>query len=197
MGYLITCISVLILTVILPFMIKIYKLLFIIVLVLVAQFGVAQQIKVSPNVKQAMEKVSADQIKTDITYLADDKLKGRAPGTEGYQMAVDYVVAQLKALKVKPAGENKTWLQTVRFKRAFSNDAVMTIDGSATELKRGTDFTISPNPAIAKVDMMAQLVFAGYGISEPKLGYDDYAGLDVKGNCAWVANQIFLFRCCT
>jgi len=141
----------------------------------------AQQIKVSPEVKRAMENVSANQIKADITYLADDKLKGRAPGSEGYQMAVDYVVGQLKALNVIPAGENNTWLQTVRFKRAFSTDAVMSIDGSTTELKRGTDFTISPNPAMSKVDVGTQLVFAGYGVSEPKLGYDDYAGLDVKG----------------
>ncbi|MGZ3756221.1 MAG: M28 family peptidase [Mucilaginibacter sp.] len=160
-------------------MIKLYKPIFAFSLALMACSAFAQQIKVSPEVKQAMDKVSADQIKADITYLADDKLKGRAPGTEGYQMAVDYVVAQLKALGVKPAGENGTWLQTVRFKRAFSSDAVMSLNGA--DLTRGRDFTISPNPASAKVEASAQLVFAGYGASEPKLGYDDYAGLDVKG----------------
>ena len=160
-------------------MIKLYKPIFAFSLALTACSAFAQQIKVSPEVKQAMDKVSADQIKADITYLADDKLKGRAPGTEGYQMAVDYVVAQLKALDVKPAGENGTWLQTVRFKRAFSSDAAMSLNGA--DLTRGRDFTISPNPASAKVEASASLVFAGYGASEPKLGYDDYAGLDVKG----------------
>ncbi len=180
MRYLITC-SLLIITLYPYIMTKLYQSLCFIALVFIARAGFAQQIKVSAEVKQAMDKVSANQIKADITYLADDKLKGRAPGTEGYRMAVDYVVDQLIALNVKPVGEKDTWLQTVRFKRVFSNDAVMTVDASATELKRGADFTISPNPATAKVNISAPLVFAGYGISEPKLGYDDYAGLDVKG----------------
>jgi Zn-dependent M28 family amino/carboxypeptidase len=164
-----------------PIMTRFYQCLYTLILISTANCVFAQQIKVSGEVKQAMDNVSANQIKADITYLADDKLKGRAPGSEGYQMAVDYVIGQLKALNVTPAGENNTWLQTVRFKRAFSTDAVMSIDGSTTELKRGTDFTISPNPAMSKVDVGTQLVFAGYGVSEPKLGYDDYAGLDVKG----------------
>jgi hypothetical protein len=41
------------------------------------------------------------------------------PGSEGYQMAVDYVIDQLKAVNVKPAGENNTWLQKVRLRKAF------------------------------------------------------------------------------
>ncbi|MDB5011148.1 MAG: peptidase, partial [Mucilaginibacter sp.] len=61
-------------------MVNFYKQLFIVSLVLVAQLGFSQ-VKLSPEVKQAMDKASADQIKADITYLADDKLKGRAPGT--------------------------------------------------------------------------------------------------------------------
>ena len=51
--------------------------------------------------------VDSNQIRADVTYLADDKLLGRAPGTPGYQMAVDYVVGRLKGLNVKPAGENR------------------------------------------------------------------------------------------
>ncbi|HEY0245775.1 MAG TPA: M28 family peptidase, partial [Mucilaginibacter sp.] len=117
-----------------------------------------------------------------------DKLKGRGPGTEGYQMAVDYVVGRLKELNVKPAGENGTWVQTVKFRKATSTDAVMTLDGVATELKKGTDYTISPNPANPKVSVTAPLVFVGYGASEPKLGYDDYAGVDVKGKIVVVVS---------
>jgi hypothetical protein len=161
-------------------MISIYKTAAIIALVVTGKVSFAQEIKISTEVKNAMDQVSAERIKADITYLADDKLKGRAPCTEGYQMAVDYVVGQLKALNVKPAGENGTWLQTVRFKKAFSNDAVLTVDGDG-ELKRGTDYAISPNPVMPKVALSAPLIFAGYGASEPKLGYDDYAGIDVKG----------------
>lgn len=132
------------------------------------------------DVKAAMNDVSADQIKADIAYLADDKLQGRAPGTPGYQMAVDYVTQRLKEIGAKPAGENGTWIQTVKFRKSFSTDGLMTIKGGP-ELKKGTDYTISSNPSKASVTATADLVFVGYGASQPKLGYDDYAGVDVKG----------------
>ena len=138
----------------------------------------AQQVKLSPEVKQAMDGVSADKIKADITYLADDKLKGRGPGTEGYQMAVDYVIAEMKALNVKPAGENGTWLQKVRLRKSVPQDAQLSVNNQPID-KSG--YVFFPNPAVNKISLSAGLVFAGYGISEPSLGYDDYAGLDVRG----------------
>jgi hypothetical protein len=162
-------------------MIKFYRLLAIVPLIAFTIPTIAQQIKVTAEVKAAMATTSPDQIKADVAYLADDKLLGRAPGTPGYQMAVDYVVDRLKTLGVKPAGENGTWLQTVKFRKAFTSDAVMTIAGAATQPKKPTDYNISPNPAKAVVSITAPLVFVGYGASQPKLGYDDYAGMDVKG----------------
>jgi Zn-dependent M28 family amino/carboxypeptidase len=144
----------------------------------------AQAIKLSPTVARAMDVVKPDDIKDDITYLADDKLKGRMPGTEGYQMAVDYVVDHLKALKVKPAGENGTWLQTVRLRRAFVGDAALSVkydDLNVAAARNANDCVVYPNPVTPNIKLSAPLVFAGYGISEPALGYDDFAGIDVKG----------------
>jgi hypothetical protein len=159
-------------------MIKNHKFILITGLALLARAGFAQQVKLTPEVKQAMDAVSADKIKADITYLADDKLKGRGPGTEGYQMAVDYVVGQLKAVNVKPAGEGGMWLQKVRLRKAIPQDAQLAINNQPAA--KGS-FVFFPNPAVAKINLTAGLAFAGYGISEPSLGYDDYAGLDVKG----------------
>ena len=143
----------------------------------------AQQIQLSKEVKKALTVVDTAQIKADIAYLADDKLKGRAPGTEGYQMAVDYVVDQLKSLNVKPAGENNTWLQEVKLRKAFTKDAIVLLNNSA--LSNGS-YAIFPNPAVPQIKISAKLVFAGYGVSEPSLGYDDYAGIDVKGKIVLV-----------
>jgi len=165
-------------------MIKLYKQLLSASLVLLATSSFAQQIKLSAEVQQAMQQVNPDDIKAHITYLADDKLKGRGPGTEGYQMAVDYVVGQLKGLDVKPAGENNTWLQTVRLRKAFIGDASLSIlngPSNSTSITKGKDYVIYPNPLLPQVSVSAPLAFVGYGISEPALGYDDYAGLDVKG----------------
>ncbi|MCR8559013.1 M28 family peptidase [Mucilaginibacter sp. BJC16-A38] len=144
------------------------------------------QVKLSPEVEASLSKVDTAQFKADIAYLADDKLKGRGPGTEGYQMAVDYVVSRLKGVGVKPAGENGTWLQEVKFRKAFLKDATVSITGTNPALKIGVDYTVFPNPSIANVTVNGQLAFAGYGTSEPSVGYDDYAGLDVKGKIVLV-----------
>ncbi len=161
---------------------KICSLLFVTFFVSSAGSLFAQQIKLSNNVTQALSVIDTAQIKADIKYLADDKLLGRMPGTPGYQMAVDYVVDQLKSLNVKPAGENNTWLQQVKLRKAFVHDAVISVNGGQSNnaaVQGG--YAIYPNPAIPKIKISAGLVFAGYGISEPGLGYDDYAGLDAKG----------------
>lgn len=46
------------------------------------------------------------EVKKHITYLADDKLEGRAPGTQGEKLAQDYIIGEFKKLKLKPAGTN-------------------------------------------------------------------------------------------
>ncbi|WP_448698437.1 M28 family peptidase [Mucilaginibacter sp. AW1-3] len=147
------------------------------------QFTHAQQIKLSKNVKQALNTVDSAEIKADIKYLADDKLLGRMPGTPGYQMAVDYVISRLKKLHVQPAGEKGTWLQKVRLRKAIAHDALITFHPGSYIMSavKPTDYVVYPNPVVPKIETLGNVVFAGYGISQPALGYDDYAGVDVKG----------------
>jgi len=157
-----------------------YKLTFTLALCVFAFMAQAQQIKLRKDVARALRTVDSAEIKADIKYLADDKLLGRMPGTPGYTMAVNYVVGRLKKLKVKPAGEKGAWLQTVRLRKAIAHDAALSATGISSPLI-ATDYTIYPNPVVPKVETTGSVVFAGYGISQPGLGYDDYAGIDVKG----------------
>lgn len=161
-------------------MIRLYKLSLLLTFTALLRPAIAQQITLSPDLKKALTKVEPDQIKADIAYLADDKLKGRLPGTEGFQMAVDYMIGRLKALDVKPAGENGTYLQQVKLRRTFLKEPQIIFD-NGLPVKFGTDYNIAGNPVLPAVSFSAPLVFVGYGISQPALGYDDYAGLDVKG----------------
>ncbi|WP_262892578.1 M28 family peptidase [Hymenobacter qilianensis] len=146
------------------------------------------------SVQKALSKVSADNYKAHVQYLADDKLQGRLPGTPGYQMAVEYVVDQLKKAGVEPAGDNGSFTQQVQLRRAFTEpDAALQLQntaGQATALKAGEEFILYPNPEVPRTSVTAApLVFAGYGISAPGLGYDDYAGLDVKGKVVVVTRE--------
>jgi hypothetical protein len=145
----------------------------------------AQDLKLDKNTKDALSKVDTARIKRDIAYLADDKLKGRLPGTEGYQMAVDYVVAQFKQAGLTPAGDHGTFLQKLILRKASINPALSSAvlrdkDGNQDTLSLGKDITI--HPSALKDNMLAEapLVFAGYGIEVPG-SYSDYEGMDVKG----------------
>ncbi|WBA42716.1 M28 family peptidase [Hymenobacter canadensis] len=134
--------------------------------------------------RKPLSSISPAGFKAHVQFLADDQLRGRQPGTPGYKMAVDYVVAQLQQRGVQPAGENGTFLQTVQLRRAIT-EAGATLRlipaGPASTLAYGTDFTLYPNPVQPETTVEAGLVFAGFGISAPELGYDDYAGLDARG----------------
>ncbi|MFT2009939.1 M28 family peptidase [Pontibacter sp. 13R65] len=144
----------------------------------------AQNQELPKRVVKSLKKTKPNDIRDHIAYLADDRLQGRLPGTEGYQMAVDYVIDQFKAMKVEPAGENQTYLQQVRLRRATAGIAafhLQSADGKEEVLAEGKDFVVYPHPEQEQATVEAPLVFAGFGISAPDLGYDDYANLDAKG----------------
>ncbi len=153
----------------------------------------AQTLAVPAPVAASLQQISAADFKAHVQYLADDRLRGRLPGTPGYQLAVDYATAQLQKMGVRPAGENGTFTQKVRLRRAFVEPGAalryQPAGGPAAPLVYGTDFTFYPNPGLPQVAADAPLVFTGYGISAPELGYDDYAGLDAQGKIVVLTRQ--------
>ncbi|HTI93127.1 MAG TPA: M28 family peptidase [Puia sp.] len=145
----------------------------------------SQNIVLTKSTRQALEQVDSNAIRRDITYLADDRLKGRLPGEPGYQMAVDYVVDQYKQIGLLPAGENGGYTQKVILRKAtIDNSSAIAVlkdgTGNADSLVVGKDIFILPNALRASVNTEAGLVFAGYGLDIPGK-YSDYQGIDVKG----------------
>ncbi len=144
----------------------------------------AQQ-AIPASIQKHIKKASGDEVKKHIAYLADDKLKGRLPGTPEYKTAIEYVEKQLKKLKIQPAGENGSYRQAVTI-RTTSNvkekSSISLINGSNKEkLEAGKDYVLLADPNTTQSSLTAGVVFAGYGISAPEIGHDDYKGVDAKG----------------
>src|SRR5262245_65971277 len=76
-------------------------------------------VPVSRDIKKAMGRSDTNTIRSHIAYLADDKLKGRLPGTEGYQMAVDYVIDQYKKMAIAPGGDTGGYTQKVIIRKSI------------------------------------------------------------------------------
>ncbi|MDU0372491.1 M28 family peptidase [Hymenobacter endophyticus] len=139
---------------------------------------------ISTKVTRALRQVRPDDLKTHIQYLADDRLLGRKPGTPGYQLAVDYVTTQLRAFGVQPAGDNGGFTQLVRLRRAtVQPGATVTYQPAGGSLVLPpAEVHLYPHPEQPRMQLAPSgLAFAGYGISAPDQGYDDYQNLDVRG----------------
>ncbi len=161
------------------------KKLFFFIACLVTLQGFSQVTKIPNSVRQAMNRVDTIQIRSHIAYLADDKLKGRMPGTEGYQMAMDYVIDQFQKIGVKPGGDPGMFTQKLILRksvadissaRVFLKDKV----GNMDSLVFSKDFLPYAHPMLSKTSAEGKLIFAGYGIDIPG-GYSDYLGIEVKG----------------
>jgi hypothetical protein len=127
---------------------------------------------------------SADRFKAHVAFLADDRLEGRDTGSRGHEIAATYVASQFMALGLKPGGEEGGWFQWVPFRSAtLSGTPTITVTGPAgtQSLENGKDAIVGGSLSEEKQDVAAPVVFAGYGVDAPKLGIDDYKGLDVRG----------------
>jgi len=133
----------------------------------------------------AAQTFSAERVKADVTFLADDLLEGRGTGTRGYDLAARFVAARFAALGLQPAGTNGGWTQDVPFvgtQTDPSAPSAVTIAGR--RFSNGGAAMLVPTTAEARIDGSAPAVFVGYGLEEKKFGLDDYRGLDVRGKIA-------------
>ncbi len=159
------------------------QLLFLVILITLQ--ASAQSVQVPKNIRQALDRIDTATIKAHIAYLADDKLKGRLPGTEGFQIAVDYVSGQLKNMGVAPGGDGGNYTQKLVIRKAIlvnssAKAALKDKAGNRDSLLYGAEFVATPHPLNKAAAAEGELVFAGYGVDIAG-GYSDYAGIDVKG----------------
>ncbi|HJS74010.1 MAG TPA: peptidase M28, partial [Vicinamibacteria bacterium] len=138
------------------------------------------------ELEEALESIAPEEIRAHMSFLADDLLEGREPGTRGYALAARYVASQLESMGLAPAGDESTYYQAVPLRRASLAEtgsalAILDEGGRATELSSGDDYILFPSFEAGERETRAALVFAGFGISAPELGWDDFAEIDVSG----------------
>ena len=125
-----------------------------------------------------------DRLKNDLKYLADDKLEGRGVGTEGLNLAADYIKEQFTL-----AGLNVTALDGDAFQKftmvtgskLLENNSLKFIgpEDKSIELKLEEDFNVCSFGGSGKFS--GEIVFGGYAINAKEAAYKDFEGVDVKG----------------
>lgn len=135
----------------------------------------------SAEIEQALAAVRPHAIRAHMGFLADDLLEGRRTATRGYDLAAKYVAAQFAALGLEPAGAGGSYFQPVPMVRITENEPECSLafvrEGRTTELRYWLDYVGGSQDG----NVTAPVVFAGFGVTAPEMGYDDYAGIDVRG----------------
>ncbi len=123
-----------------------------------------------------------------VKILAADDMEGRETGSPGLRKAQEYVVEQLKHAGLEPAG-SKGYYQPVQLvsRQIVESDSSLALvrNGQTESLALGDDVIFSTRVDLAP-SLDAPLAFAGYGLTVPENGYDDLAGLDLRGKVAVV-----------
>lgn len=126
------------------------------------------------------ESSPADELASHAKYLASPPLEGRGVGSTGINLARDYIAAEFAKYGLRTGGDDGGYLQ--RFEVAVGVKVK-----APTSLALGDEPPLSLNDSWVPLGLSAsgrvegEVAFAGYGISAKEYGYDDYAGIDVKG----------------
>ena len=131
------------------------------------------------------EQLATNTVRAYVEFLTDDRLEGRDTGSRGHEIAAQYVASQYRLLGLEPGGSDGSWFVQVPLRRATTVQPgptfTLTVGGRAIPLRPGIDAAIRPSLTERHRDLSADLVFVGFGLDEPGLGFDDYRGLDVRG----------------
>ncbi|PEQ12281.1 peptidase M28 [Novosphingobium sp. PC22D] len=131
--------------------------------------------------------IDVAMMKQMVERLSADDFEGRAPSTATEPRVLDYIIAKFKEAGLEP-GNKGSWLQEVpTVEIAGSNQTPLSVTGGSQPLSFSfgdeyvaASYRVTPRATVKD----SPLVFVGYGINAPELGWNDYAGLDMKGKTA-------------
>jgi len=125
-----------------------------------------------------------DRIRTDIEYLASDELEGRFPGTDGIELAAEYIRDEFIDMGLETINDSddpycQPFEASIGISLGNNNVVTVTTPDGAIEGELLLDFVPSVLSGNGVVE--GDVIFAGYGITADEYGWDDYADIDAEG----------------
>ena len=167
-----------------------------------------------PRLQPGHDSITAKSLMAMLAFLSSDNLEGREIGTRGYDTAAEYAQSLLALWGLEPGGDapkaagaqmrqmgakqpattpTRSFLQEFEIKEALESSAAATLEivrpGSARRAQsfaQGIDFIFNSS---VPVEISAPLVFAGYGISEKSIAYDDLAAIRVRDKIVMILSD--------
>ena len=137
---------------------------------------------------------TADELRRDVAVFASDSFRGREAGTADALRAARFIADRLASLGVEPAGDSGYYQRVPLVSRRFSDSTRFIITSAAgrTVVMPGEQLipltSFGPGAPLPKNVAEGDLVFAGYALTRPDLGRNDFAGLNVQNKVVVVVN---------
>lgn len=165
------------------------------------------------KMKIGLESINAKDSLAMLTYLASDLLEGRETGTRGYQLAAEYVASLFSLWNIQPAGDRsaaapsrfgalageqapatarRSYFQEVILKEITESSSQLVVEIRKGDLIKTRTFTGGVDYSSLNIlpeSVSGTVVFAGYGITEKEIGYDDFKNLDVKDKIVLILSE--------
>lgn len=136
--------------------------------------------------QEAVEAIAPEDLKAHVSFLADDLMLGRGPGTWGGDIAARYLATRLDSYGLKP-GYRGSFFQSVELVGIKTTPSlVVGAQRRTLALEPGVDFVVWPERAESLTIADGELVFAGYGIEAPEWQWDDYKATPLAGKIVLV-----------
>lgn len=166
------------------------------------------------KMKAGFESISARDSLIMLNYIASDLMEGRETTTRGYQLAAEYAASLFSLWKLKPGGDKPEMRAGAMFQRRPADTPPQPAERSylqefvmreVTDVNTSVTLEVRSGPQrktknfLSGVDFMsmfsgaesveAPVVFAGYGIIEKKVNWDDFKNLDIKGKIVLILSE--------
>lgn len=134
-------------------------------------------------------KISKTEIQKHLEELSSDKYEGRMPFSRTEGITVEYIKNEFEAMGLLPANNGSYYQEVPMMEITSHPEPTMQIktDKGTMDLKFKEDYVIHADKTVDEIKIDdAGLVFCGFGINAPELGWNDYEGIDMKGKIAVV-----------
>src|SRR3982751_535306 len=124
------------------------------------------------NLRTGYDSIQASRLKADLAFLSSDALEGRRSLQRGSETAIQWIASEFAKAGLKPANGDSFLQPVPLFEYAMERGATRLVlrTGAKSETFRAPDATA--NTALEGT-VAGPVVFAGFGITAPELGYDD------------------------
>ena len=127
-----------------------------------------------------LDRVRLETIRDGTVLLSSKEFQGRGTGQPGGERAARWIAEQFGTMGLEPAGDDSTFLQSIRFRRShLSNTSFVAVGTDTLQLRE--DFAVMMSPSADTLELRGEAVFVSYGIMDEGLGRRDRAGVDIAG----------------